>query len=127
MIIGLTGKNCSGKGEVSRFLTDSGYDYYSLSDILREELERGGHKVTREALIEIGNSLRAGSGAGVLAERTLAKLAPEAHAIVDSIRNPFEVEALRRRGDFHLLSIESDPEVRFENYGRDTASRQYGS
>ncbi len=114
MIIGLTGKNGSGKGEAARFLTESGYEYYSLSDILREELTARGQQVTRERLISIGNELRAAHGAGALAERTLAKLGAEAHAVVDSIRNPFEVEALRRRRDFHLLSIDAEPEVRFE-------------
>lgn len=118
MIIGLTGKNGSGKGEAARFLTESGYEYYSLSDILREELQSSGKEITREHLIEIGNDVRAKDGAGALAERTLAKLGPEAHAVVDSIRNPFEVEALRRRRDFHLLSIEGDAQVRFERVKR---------
>ena len=117
MIIGLTGKNCSGKGEAARLFTESGYEYYSLSDFLRDELRSRGTEITREALIEIGNELRAQGGAGALAERALAKLDPEAHAVVDSIRNPFEVEALRRRRDFHLLSIEADPQVRFERMG----------
>jgi dCMP deaminase len=114
MIIGLTGKNGSGKGEVARFLTESGYEYYSLSDILRGDLNGQGKEVTRENLIEIGNAVRAKDGAGALAERTLSKLGPEAHAVVDSIRNPFEVEALRRRRDFHLLSIDADSQIRFE-------------
>jgi len=114
MIIGLTGKNGSGKGEAAKFLTESGYEYYSLSDILRDELSSRGKEITRENLIEIGNQLREKEGAGILAEKTLARLGPEAHAVVDSIRNPFEVEALRRRRDFHLLSIEADSKVRFE-------------
>ena len=114
MIIGLTGKNGAGKGEVARFLTESGYEYHSLSDILREELAARGEQVTREVLIGIGNELRANYGAGVLAERTLKKLGVETHAVVDSIRNPFEVEALRRRLSFYLLSVDADPKVRFE-------------
>ena len=114
MIIGLTGKNGAGKGEVARFLTESGYEYHSLSDILREELASRGQAVTREVLIGIGNELRANYGAGVLAERTLEKLGLEAHAVVDSIRNPFEVEALRRRKTFYLLSVDADPKIRFE-------------
>jgi dCMP deaminase len=114
MSIGLTGKNGSGKGEAARFLVDAGYEYHSLSDVLRDELAARGQEVTRDRLVVIGNELRATYGAGVLAERVLAKLAPEAHAVVDSIRNPFEVEALRRRKDFHLLSIEAEPKIRFD-------------
>jgi dCMP deaminase len=114
MIIGLTGKNSAGKGEVANFLVRSGYEYYSLSDSLREELSSRGHETSRENLIAIGNELRSKYGAGVLAERILRKIRVDAHAAVDSIRNPFEVEVLRRRKDFFLLSIEADPEVRFQ-------------
>lgn len=114
MIIGLTGKNGSGKGEVAKFLSEGGYAYHSLSDILREELARRGKDPARENLIAIGNELRAAGGAGVLALRTLAKLGTEVHAIVDSIRNPAEIEALRSRKDFFLLAVEADPRVRFE-------------
>ncbi|MFH0800056.1 MAG: deaminase [Pseudomonadota bacterium] len=114
MIIGLTGKNGSGKGEVAKFLTDSGYEYHSLSDAVREEIAKGGEAVTRELLVKTANDLRRKFGAGVLAERILERLSPDAHAVVDSVRNPFEVEALRRRKSFHLLAIEADPKVRFE-------------
>ena len=114
MLIGLTGKNGSGKGEVAKFLKESGYDFYSLSDILRDELLTRDKDVTRENLISIGNELRTNYGAGVLAERVLQKIGPDAHAVIDSIRNPFEVEALRKRKGFCLLSIEADPKIRFE-------------
>lgn len=114
MIIGITGKNGSGKGEVSRFLVESGYEYYSLSDILRDELIARGKATGRENLIAIGNELRANHGAGALAERVLQKVGEDAHAVVDSIRNPFEVEVLRRRRNFCLISVEADPEIRFK-------------
>lgn len=114
MIIGLTGKNGSGKGEVAKFLRDSGYEYHSLSDVVREEIRKSGSEITRELLIVTANTLRKNFGSGILAERVLANLGAEEHAAVDSIRNPFEVEALRRRADFHLLSVEADPKVRFE-------------
>jgi dCMP deaminase len=114
MIIGITGKNGAGKGEVAGFLVVSGYEYYSLSDILRDELGARKKKTSRENLISIGNELRQKYGAGVLAERAMDKIGIDAHAVVDSIRNPFEVEALRRRKDFFLISVEADPEIRFK-------------
>ena len=98
---------------MARFLADSGYEFYSFSDVLRDELIARGQEVTREALIEIGNEVRREHGAGILAERLMGKLGNEVHAVIDSIRNPFEVECLRRRNDFYLLSIEADPRVRF--------------
>ena len=39
MIIGLTGKNGSGKGEVAEFLKKRGYTYFSLSDEIREVMK----------------------------------------------------------------------------------------
>lgn len=115
MIIGITGKNGCGKGEVAGFLMESGYEYHSLSDLLRDELLSRGKETSRENLIAIGNEFRAAHGAGALAELVLQRIGIDAHAVVDSIRNPFEVEVLRRRRkDFHLLSIEASPEIRFK-------------
>ncbi len=113
MIIGITGKNGSGKSSVAQFLMDNGYVYYSLSDIIRDELENAGRDTSRENLIQMGNDLRASGGAGVLAEHTLKKLRVNECAVIDSIRNPFEVERLRIREDFYLISVEADSEVRF--------------
>lgn len=114
MIIGLTGKNGSGKGEVAKLLTSSGFIYYSLSDVLRDELKKQGKEVTRENLIEIGNRLRTEGGPSVLADRVLARLDPEKNYVVDSIRHPAEAKALKRRADFSLLNISAPQKVRFE-------------
>ena len=48
MIIGLTGKNASGKGEVASYLQKKGFIYYSLSDELREEAKEKNIEPTRE-------------------------------------------------------------------------------
>lgn len=114
MIIGLTGKNAAGKGEVAEYLKHRGFEYHSLSDEIREEIQRRGLEISRELLIEVGNELRRQSGPGVLAERILARFEPDSSYVVDSIRNPSEVEVLRRRKDFILLAVEADQALRFE-------------
>jgi dCMP deaminase len=114
MIIGLTGKNGSGKGVVADFLKGMGYHYHSLSDVIREEIQTKGQAVTRDILTSTGNELRTKFGPSILADRVLARLDPDKNYIIDSIRNPFEVEALRRRHDFYLLIVDADPKVRFE-------------
>ncbi len=114
MLIGLTGKNGCGKGVVADFLRAMGYHYHSLSDVVREEIVTRGQKVTRDTLVVTANELRTTNGPSVLAERIMAKLDPEKNYIIDSVRNPFEVEALRRRKDFFLLMIDAEPKVRFE-------------
>ncbi|HYK91074.1 MAG TPA: deaminase [Acidobacteriota bacterium] len=126
MIIGLTGRNASGKTEVAQYLGVRGFEYHSLSDEIRDEIRRRGREITREILIEVGNELRAAHGAGVLAERILKRLGHDRNYVVDSIRNPTEVEVLRRRQDFTLLAVQADPSVRFERSklrGREGAAR----
>ena len=112
LIIGLTGPNAAGKGEVASRLMALGFAYHSLSDVLRDELESAGIAPTRENLIAKGNALRAAHGAGVLAERVRGRLG--ARDIVDSIRNPSEVAALRQEPGFVLVGIDAPQEVRFQ-------------
>jgi dCMP deaminase len=113
MIIGLTGKNASGKGEAAKFLESRGFQYHSLSDILREELKRKHLTPTRDHLTRVGNELREKHGPSVLAERILKKLSESQNTIVDSFRNPAEVEAFQRRSDFVLWAVTAKPETRF--------------
>jgi len=114
MIIGLTGHNASGKGEVAGFLKSQGFLYYSLSDVIREEIEARREKVTRERLIETGRSLRLTRGTGYLARVILSRLETGQNYVVDSFRNPVEVEIFRTRNDFTLLAVTAQPETRFE-------------
>lgn len=114
MIIGLTGKNGSGKGVAADFLKELGYQYYSLSDVIREEMIKANISITREHLIKFANEMRTTYGPSILAEKILAKLDPDKNYVIDSVRNPFEVETLRKRKDFHLIVIEAEPKVRFE-------------
>ncbi len=111
MIIGLTGPNAAGKGEVAALLTARGFTYHSLSDVLRDELTARGVAETRENLIVVGNELRASAGPGILAERIRSRLT--GRDVVDSIRNPAEVEVLRRCRGFVLVGVDAPLEVRF--------------
>ena len=114
MIIGLTGKNGSGKGEAVKFLTERSFQALSLSDVLREEAARLGKPVTRETLVELGNHLRKEAGPSVLAERIFARLDPEKRYVIDSIRHPAEVQVFRRRRDFFFINVQAPQRLRFE-------------
>ena len=113
MIVGLTGKYAAGKGTVAEILMRHGYRYHSLSDMLREELARRGVPESREALLALGNELREAEGPGTLARRMMVHLT-EPKELVDSIRNPKEVDALREDTRFVLWGVDADPRVRFE-------------
>jgi dCMP deaminase len=114
MIIGLTGKNGAGKTAVCDYLRERGFECTSLSDAIRVEIRKRGFEVTRERLIEVGTDLREQGGPGVLAERVMAGLETEHNYVIDSIRNPAEVAALRRRPDFTLFALDADSRTRFE-------------
>jgi dCMP deaminase len=114
MLIGLTGRNAAGKGEVARYLQRKSFYYYSLSDAIREEVRSRGDEPTREHLIIVGNELRQRYGSNVLAERILAKIEDDKHYVIDSIRNPAEVDTFRTAKNFKLIRIEAPAEVRFQ-------------
>ena len=126
MIIGLTGKNGSGKTVVCEYLRSRSFVYRSLSDEIRKEIQKSGREINRETLIETGNRLRNEFGPAVLAERILADLDDDQNYVIDSIRNPSEVDALRKRRDFTLLGLEAEPEIRFRRSrerGRENAAQ----
>ena len=115
MILGVSGLNGAGKGEVVRFLEERSFYALSLSDVIREELRRQGLEETRERMIETGNAMRAAEGPGGLAERLAGQLAPDRNYVIDSVRHPAEVEVLRvRTRRFKLIWVEADEAVRFE-------------
>ena len=115
MIIGLTGRMAAGKGTVADLLKARGFQYHSLSDVIRTVARDRGLETSRENLTRIGNELRAEGGPSVLGDRVLAWLEPGVDYVIDSIRNPAEVDALAAgRGDFVMVCVDAPASVRFE-------------
>ncbi len=115
MILGLSGLYGAGKGEVVAFLTQRSFAACSLSDVIRDELRARGQEETRERMIATGRELRADFGEAVLAERLAGRLVADRNVVVDSIRHPAEVEALRKRtAAFRLIWVTAPEEVRLE-------------
>ena len=113
MLVGLTGRNASGKSTFVEWFSAKGLRSVSCSDSIRAWLAEQGIESTREALIEGGRELRRQGGGGVLAEMLLDILSGD-DAVVDSIRTPAEVQALRKRGDFFLIEVRADEDSRWE-------------
>ena len=112
LVVGLTGPNASGKGEVASFLASLGFSVHSLSDVVRDEATRLGLDHSRDTLIRVGVEMRSRHGPGALARRVLPRLTDR--AVVDSIRNPGEVAVLRRLPRFLLLGIDAPQPLRFQ-------------
>lgn len=126
--VGVTGLPGAGKGAfidlLRPLLAERGIEtrYYSLSDQLREEARRRELPVERPVLRTIANQLRQEHGSGVLSLMVVRQLRQDLAAlpagtplvvIVDSIRNPEEVRALRGElgGQFVLVAVEAPLEV----------------
>ena len=115
MIVGVSGRYASGKGEVMSYLVEQGFEGFSLSDVLRDELGRQGLEESRERMIALGRKIREEEGEAALARRALERCPPGRDYAIDSIRHPAEVEALSAGAQaFYLLWVDADAEVRFE-------------
>ena len=115
MIMGLTGRMAAGKGTVADLLKARGFVYHSLSDVIRSVARERGLESSRANLTVIGNELRGEGGPSVLADRVLGWLEEGSDYVIDSVRNPAEVEALARgRADFVMVCVDAPAAVRFE-------------
>lgn len=113
MIVGLSGSLCAGKGEVANYLKSLGFVYFSLSDVLREEMNKAGVAKTRHNCIIFANNLRKDYGNGVLAKKVKDMLPEETNIIIDSIRNTEEVRELKKINNFILVGVDALEETRF--------------
>jgi len=108
--IGLTGLMASGKGEVVRILKKYGFQYISLSDIVRGEAAKINSTISRSQMQDLGNRLRQEGGAGILGKkvREFIDAAEPSRWVIDGIRNPAEVQELKKMAGFLLIGIETE-------------------
>ena len=115
MILGVSGLNGAGKGEVVSYLEARSFYGYSLSDVIRDDLRDRGIEESRERMIETGNAIRSALGPGGLALRLVDRLLPDRNYVVDSVRHPEEVAVLRARTSrFKLIWVAADEALRLE-------------
>ncbi|MCK4521881.1 MAG: AAA family ATPase [Nanoarchaeota archaeon] len=112
MIIGLTGTFASGKDEIAKYLQNKGFAHYSLSDVIRDYATEKGLEHSRKNLRMLGNELRTKYGPAVLAKKIKDKFTGK--DVVSSIRNPAEIEELKKQKDFVLIGVDAPVELRFE-------------
>jgi len=121
--IGLTGTFASGKGtiiEAVKKVYGNKAASFSTSDFVREETARKGLSLERHNLQAVANEMRAQRGFGVLAEMALERASqlPESMTLVlvDGIRNPGEVQALRKAlgESFRLWAVDAPIELRYQ-------------
>jgi dephospho-CoA kinase len=119
MIIGLTSPFSGGKGTVAEHLKLKGYLYYSISDLIREEVVNRGLIPSREKMQDVGDEFRRIHGLDYWARGIVSTVMREGVAeddfIIDSIRNPGEIERFREvYSKFILIGIDIDTEKQRE-------------
>jgi len=127
MLIGITGTDGAGKGEVVNYLVEKyGFVHFSSRELIVSEIEKRGLSVSRESMRIVGNSMREEKGAGVIVAVTLEKISTKniERAIVESIRNLKEVEVLKGARGI-LLAVDAPLQLRFSRIkGRGSGTDQ---
>lgn len=112
MILGFSGTFGSGKTTIADYLRTKGFQFITISDLVREETGKRGLPIERKILQDIGNEMREKYGVGFWAKKVLEKINKEKDWVVDGIRNPGEIEELRKVPGFVLLSFDAPVEER---------------
>lgn len=116
MKIGLTGSIGAGKKTITDYLKKRGFAYFHLGDEIREIAKQEGIEINRKNLQDLGNRLRREMGGGAIAYFIKNKIYVLGYddAVIDSIRNPQEVEMLRQIDNFFLVAVDSSQQTRFK-------------
>lgn len=126
-VVGLTGTIGAGKKVVRQFLLRKFNCYHvTLSDVIRGKIEKKRGSLNRKTLQDMGNELRQKYGTHILAKLAVEYLPRDKQLIViDGIRNPGEVEWLRKSfaGNFVLIAVDAPAEKRFGFLSRRGESR----
>ena len=111
--LGFVGPIASGKGLLVDHLRKYGFTVFSLSDKVREEARCRGLPITREILQNLGDELRILYGTQILAERVAFDIiGTQGNIIIDSIRNPGEIDYLRQHTTIKIVGVDAPPELR---------------
>ncbi len=120
VIIGLTGPFGAGCSKVAEaLLQGKKYQVIKLSQSINDHMAE--HSISPENGIKlirqkqkIGNSMREESGDdAILARKALARVRKKTRICFDGIKNPGEVDYLRKQGRFALVAIDALEDVRF--------------
>jgi dephospho-CoA kinase len=124
LIVGITGTLGAGKGTIVECLTSRhGFHHYPVRGYLTEIIRSRGLPVDRDTMVSVANELRALHSPSYLVEQLYAQAAAAGEdCVIESIRTPGEVRALRERGGFVLLAVDASQETRYERIRRRSSS-----
>lgn len=115
MIIGLTGSFGAGKGTVVDYLIEKkGFNHYSASGFITEEIVRRGMPINRDSMIVVSNDLRATHGPAYIIDSLYARAQEKGgDSIIESLRAVAEVRRIKELGG-KVIGVDANPEIRYE-------------
>lgn len=116
MIIGITGTLGAGKGTVVEYLVNKyHFIHFSVRAFLEKEIVARNMPVNRDSMVVVANDLRKTHSPSYIVD-CLYQQANETdeNCVIESIRTPGEVLLLRAKGDFFLLAVDANPEIRYK-------------
>jgi dephospho-CoA kinase len=132
-VIGVIGKNGSGKDEVLKYLKEKhSVPFLSTGDMVREIAAREGRASDRTTLQEISDSCFREHGQGCFVQMVAEKIREKGWPVagISGVRSPHDVELLREMLGRSFVLIEvlvTDPRVRFERMRKRGAERDTDS
>jgi dephospho-CoA kinase len=131
LLLGITGTLGAGKGSVVDYLQNK-HDamHFSVRSYLTEVIIERGMPVNRDSMRVVANGLRADNSPSFIVEQLYAQAKERTAtngkcAIIESVRTPGEVDALKKVGgkNFFLVAVDADPALRYSRVtGRGSAT-----
>ena len=114
-VIGITGTLGAGKGTIVEYLVSHhGFRHFSVRGFLTAIILERKMALNRDSMVTVANGLRAEHGPSYIVEQLLEQaLVSGSNCIIESIRTTGEIHALRGLGNFTLLAVDADPQLRY--------------
>ncbi len=115
IIIGITGTLGAGKGTIVEYLVkEKGFKHYSARSFINEEITKRGLEINRDNMVLVANDLRAKYGPSYIAESLYQRAQKDGGScVIESLRTPGEIEALKNKGEFYMFAVDADIKERY--------------
>lgn len=117
IILGLIGEIASGKDEMARYLKEKySSETFSFSDPMRKILDIMGLPQTRENIVFVAVAFREKYGADIWGKAIYEQCKNSSNNLISlpNIRLIEDTNYLREFPGFHLVNIETSPEIRYQ-------------